>query len=269
MPFSTGETEMNKIDHQRFTGFATLYNSSRPKPPQKIVDIILGYRSGERINRIVDMGSGTGLSTAIWEEAADEIIGIEPTPDMRHLAQERFANITFLDKSSYATDLETSSVDVVTCSQSFHWMEPGATIKEAARILKPGGIFAVYDCNWPVVWNWNAERAYEALFVEVKNLIENFPDLRESESKFPKENHLTNLRTSGQFRYTRQVLFDNIEPCNAERFVNIALSQGKIQNLIKKSVTEIEPPLQQFAEICKSVTNPVMRVCYVMNIGIR
>ncbi len=260
---------MNKIDRQRFTGFATLYNSSRPKPPQKVVEIILGYRNGERVNRIVDMGSGTGLSTAIWKEAAGEIIGIEPTPDMRHLAQERFTNITFLDKSSYATGLEAESVDVVTCSQSFHWMEPLTTIDEVARILKPGGIFAVYDCNWPVVWNLDAEKAYETLFAGVKNLIEKFPDLCESESKFPKEKHLTNLIASGQFGYTRQILFDNIEPCNAERFVNLALSHGKIQNLIKKSVVEIEPLLYRFIEICKSTTNPTMRVCYIMNIGIR
>jgi hypothetical protein len=32
-----------------------------------------------------------------------------------------------------------------TVSQAFHWMDPTATLAEIARILRPGGLFAVYD----------------------------------------------------------------------------------------------------------------------------
>ena len=41
--------------------------------------------------------------------------------------------------------LEDSSVDIVTCSPSFHWMNPETTINEVSRILKDKGVFAVYD----------------------------------------------------------------------------------------------------------------------------
>ena len=42
-----------------------------------------------------------------------------------------------------------ASADIVTCSQSFHWMEPEPTLAEIARILRPGGVFAAYDYDWP------------------------------------------------------------------------------------------------------------------------
>jgi len=44
-----------------------------------------------------------------------------------------------------ATDLPDGCADIVTCSQSLHWMVPESTFAEVARILRPGGVFATYD----------------------------------------------------------------------------------------------------------------------------
>ena len=60
-------------------------------------------------------------------------------------------NVNFVSGFSDNTGLENSSVDIITCSQSFHWMNPETTLNEASRILKKGGVFAVYDCDWPPV----------------------------------------------------------------------------------------------------------------------
>jgi SAM-dependent methyltransferase len=40
-------------------------------------------------------------------------------------------------------------------------MEPEPTFAEAARILRPGGVFAAYDCDWPPTVHWEAEAAYQ------------------------------------------------------------------------------------------------------------
>lgn len=50
--------------------------------------------------------------------------------------------------------LPDDSVDIITCSQSFHWMEPQSTLREFARVPRPGGIFVAYDCDWPPVLDW-------------------------------------------------------------------------------------------------------------------
>lgn len=31
-------------------------------------------------------------------------------------------------------------------------------------MLKPGGIFTAFDCDWPLAFLWQAEQAYETLF---------------------------------------------------------------------------------------------------------
>ncbi len=49
---------------------------------------------------------------------------------------------------------------IVTCSQSFHWMEPHSTLAEIARILRPGGVFSAYDYQWPPTVHWQAETAF-------------------------------------------------------------------------------------------------------------
>ena len=35
--------------------------------------------------------------------------------------------------------------------QAMHWMEPTTTHAEVARILRPGGVFAIVDADWPPV----------------------------------------------------------------------------------------------------------------------
>src|SRR5437763_607052 len=151
---------------ERFAGFADMYDEHRPRPPAAIVDLLMQLSGHER-PVVVDIGSGTGLSTLIWSEVAEAVIGIEPGPDMRKRAQWRAAaagvsNVRFIDGLSTHTGLADASAGIVTISQALHWMEPDATFAEVARILREGGIFAAYDCDWPPTLNWEAERAYIA-----------------------------------------------------------------------------------------------------------
>ena len=97
---------------------------------------------------VVDLGSGTGLSTRYWADKAEQVIGIEPSEDMRRQAEARTAvpNISYLHGFSYATGLGNTCAQIVTCSQALHWMEPQPTNEEVRRILHPGGVFAAFDC---------------------------------------------------------------------------------------------------------------------------
>ena len=49
---------------------------------------------------VVDLGSGTGLSTAIWGGRAERVIGIEPNADMREEAVHK------VEDQPYAASIE-------------------------------------------------------------------------------------------------------------------------------------------------------------------
>lgn len=74
------------LNANRFLGFADVYDSARPKCPEKVKEIIMKYL--ERTpSLVVDLGCGTGLSTTIWSEISNKVMGIEPSGDMIKIAR--------------------------------------------------------------------------------------------------------------------------------------------------------------------------------------
>jgi len=263
-----------QLNADRFLGFADVYDKARPKCPEKVKELLLNYL-GSPPCLVVDMGCGTGLSTTIWSEVSSKVIGIEPSTDMLKIAKEKslgLDNVAFISAFSDNTGLSNNCADVITCSQSFHWMNPEMTINEVSRILKRGGVFAVYDCDWPPVCNWEAELEYQKLFEKVKGIESIHPDIKDNFVKWDKDRHLANIKNSGMFRYVREIVFSNSENCNAQRFIAIALSQGGIQAIIKANINEINPYLTAFEKrILDIFGNAEFKIdfCYRLRIGIK
>jgi ubiquinone/menaquinone biosynthesis C-methylase UbiE len=91
---------------------------------------------------IADVGSGTGISTAMFLDHGNRVYGVEPNEAMRAYAEETLSGnlrFTSIAARAEATTLPGASVDLVVAGQAFHWFEPDATRVEWARILKPGG----------------------------------------------------------------------------------------------------------------------------------
>ncbi len=112
----------------RFTGFAHLYDSVRPQAPAALFDLLIQLAQTPRPRLVVDIGSGTGLSTLPWAERAEQVIGVEPNADMRGQAELRaqseagVTNVGFREGLSSATGLADGAADIVTISQALHWM---------------------------------------------------------------------------------------------------------------------------------------------------
>jgi len=263
-----------KINADRFSGFADVYDNARPKCPEKVKDIILKY-SVQQPSVVVDIGCGTGLSTLIWSEISKEVIGVEPSTDMINIAKQKSVglnNVRYISGFSDKIGLEDNSVDIVTCSQSFHWMNPETTLNEVSRILKGRGVFAVYDCDWPPVCNWEAEKEWNILFEKVREFEQARPELKNNYKSWPKDKHLQNIESSGIFQYVREVVFSNSEECDAKRFISIALSQGGLQSILKAGISEFEPYLRRFEESVNSILGNdkfAIDFCYRMRIGVK
>uniref|UniRef100_UPI003FF0CB45 class I SAM-dependent methyltransferase n=1 Tax=Candidatus Fimivicinus sp. TaxID=3056640 RepID=UPI003FF0CB45 len=215
------------------------------------------------------------LSTRLWGTAAAEVIGVEPSLDMLTYAQEHCApkqNVRFVNAFAHDTGLAEECADVVTCSQSFHWMEPEATLQEVDRILKPGGIFATYDCDWPPVCDRRAEEAYNDLQRRISELASATKDYGESFLRWGKNEHLAHIRESGYFRYAREIVFSNTEECNAQRFINLALSQGGLQTMMRLEPEIVKLCVSRFEKKVREIfEDEIFRMdfCYRMRIGIK
>jgi ubiquinone/menaquinone biosynthesis C-methylase UbiE len=227
------------------TGFAEGYDRNRPSTPEVLLDVLCLEAQVERPRLVVDLGSGTGLSTRAWAERADEVVGVEASPEMRQRAEEATSagNVRFVRAFAQETGLPDGAADIVTCSQSFHWMEPVATLAEVARILRPGGVFAAYDYDWPPVVHPAVEAAFEELVRQV-----GMRRARKGQARHTKDLHLDRMRESGHFRFVREVVLHSRERGNAERIVGMALSLGPLTVLLNEGVSEEELGLAQLRD---------------------
>lgn len=243
---------MNNV--QRFAGFGTLYDQNRPTAPEEVVTILTHYLQNKP-QTVVDVGCGTGLSSFLWLNAAQQIIGVEPSDDMRAVAIGKWEamnnpeQLRFVKGFSHEIELPDASADIITCSQSFHWMEPQTTLREFARILRPGGVFAAYDCDWPPAFNWQIEEAFLKLHALGNARAEQLAPKEEHAHKWSKEEHLHQISSSGLFRYSRELVFHNWETCSADRYVNLALSQGGLQTALKWGADDLQAEISAFREL--------------------
>ncbi|MDF2567556.1 MAG: methyltransferase type 11 [Oscillospiraceae bacterium] len=258
----------------RFTGFAKNYNHARPQTPPYVIELAKKFL-GKSPDTVVDLGCGTGLSTFAWSFAAEEVIGIEPSKDMRDISTSKakdYPNVRIIEGFSDSVPLADNSVDVITCSQSFHWMNPDSTLTEANRLLKSGGLFITYDSDWPPVCDWKAEQAYQKLFDLIHDIEENHPTVSKTFSRFEKTNHLENIKISGHFTYVREVVFMNRERGSAERLIDLALSQGNVQTILKMEPDLIKNELTDFIDTVHSILGDKeadFDFCYRMRIGVK
>ncbi|HEY1387507.1 MAG TPA: class I SAM-dependent methyltransferase [Ktedonobacterales bacterium] len=234
-------TEASEI----WTGFASSYDQARPTPPPALLDLLTQLVGMPHPTLVVDLGSGTGLSTALWGERAEQVTGIEPNADMRTRAvrniEERptLAQIEYREGLAHQTGLPDACADIVTAAQAFHWMEPTATLAEIARILRPGGLFAAYDYDWPRALNWELEQVYQDMderfdeLMQERGLIGNLP-------KWSKNTHLDRMHDSGHFRFTRELFLHHIEQGDAARFLAMVRTNGYSYQFKLGIITEQE-----------------------------
>ncbi|MFL6373306.1 MAG: class I SAM-dependent methyltransferase [Pyrinomonadaceae bacterium] len=152
----------------RFSNRVADYVKYRPDYPREIVDFLTEECGLTRESIIADVGCGPGISSKMFLENGNRVIGVEPNEAMREAAKGYLAsydNFSIVDGRSDRTTLQDESLDFVVAAQAFHWFEPEPTRAEFKRILRPNG---------RIVLMWNERhldsnefhREYEALLVK-------------------------------------------------------------------------------------------------------
>lgn len=131
---------------QLFSTKAQAYAQARPSYPAEMINYLVSRAHLNSESLVADIGGGTGLSAKPFLEKGIPVVLIEPNDEMRLGAQSflsSFSSVSFSENSGEDTGLETASVDLIFCGQSFHWLDPEKARVEFRRILKPNGIAAL------------------------------------------------------------------------------------------------------------------------------
>jgi SAM-dependent methyltransferase len=230
-------------------GFADFYDANRPRPPELLLDALARYTGGGPLELVVDLGSGTGLSARAWAARAVEVVGIEPNQSMLSVALARTseANVRYVAAFADETGLPDESVDLVTCSQSFHWMNRAPVLSEAARVLRPGGVFAAYDYDMPPLVHPEVDAAFRD-HLDLRRRSRDGHEVEAGWTRTPKASHLDAIKESGHFRFTREAVFHDTADVDAERVIGLARSLGLVPELLALGVSEDELGLTALEE---------------------
>jgi SAM-dependent methyltransferase len=228
-------------------GFAERYDRYRPRPPAVLSQLLPPLAGVERPALVVDLGSGTGLSTRYWAEHSDAVVGVEPNPQMRAVAKAatEASNVWYRAATADDTGLDGGCADIVTCSQSLQWMEPGPAFAEVARILRPGGVFAAYEYRWSVTTSPAANAAFEAAFERKGRLLEEM-GLNVGKNRWPVTRE--QFADSGVFAAVDETVLHSVEKVDPERLVGFLLSEGSTSTLLTAGVSEEQIGIDRLRE---------------------
>jgi SAM-dependent methyltransferase len=138
-------SDLSRLDPTgRFGGLADVYARHRPGYPDAALDRVIEFAGLSAGSVLVDVGSGTGISSRLFAGRGLKVIGIEPNDDMRRKAEaeplpDGMPPPEYRAGRAEATGLPDGCAAAVLAAQAFHWFDAAVALREFRRILRPGG----------------------------------------------------------------------------------------------------------------------------------
>ena len=148
-------------DH--FSGVAEHYASHRPTYPQQLFDWLASQTSGHE--RAWDCATGTGQAAVALAGYFREVIATDASA-AQIAAATACQGVIYRTAPADASGLPGGAVDLVTVAQALHWFELEPFYAEVRRVMKPGGLLAV--------WTYGVFRTEGAVAEPVQELLDHF-----------------------------------------------------------------------------------------------
>lgn len=138
-PPSRPEPHQARPVAESFGADAERYDRTRPRYPDALVDRIVAACPGPYV---LDVGCGTGIEARQFQSADCTVLGVDPDPRMAGFARRSGVEVEVATFEDW--DPAGRVFDAVVAGQSWHWVDPVAGAAKAARVLRPGGLLAVF-----------------------------------------------------------------------------------------------------------------------------
>ncbi|MFJ4524388.1 class I SAM-dependent methyltransferase [Streptomyces sp. NPDC088810] len=141
-----------------FDSAAAQYAANRPSYPPALFDAVEEL-AGRPLPgaRTVDVGAGTGISTALLHARGADVLAVEPGAGMAAEFRRALPRIPLVRGDGNALPVADAQADLVTYAQAWHWTDPARSVPEALRVLRPGGALALWWNTSPLDVPWIAE----------------------------------------------------------------------------------------------------------------
>jgi SAM-dependent methyltransferase len=155
-----------KSSTERFSDRVEQYARYRPRYPNALLDLLVSKISPPAT--VADIGSGTGILADQLLQSGYQVMAVEPNRPMREAAERQLSGrqaFRSVDGTAENTNLPSSSIDAITCAQSFHWFDRAKCRIEFDRILRPPGFIALI---------WNDRARQDPLMEQYDELLARF-----------------------------------------------------------------------------------------------
>jgi demethylmenaquinone methyltransferase / 2-methoxy-6-polyprenyl-1,4-benzoquinol methylase len=104
-----------------------------------------------RGGQVLDVATGTGLVAAALRRRGFGVTALDQSPEMLAVAQRRFGGeVRLVTASATALPFDSESFDHLTFTYLLRYVaDPGATLAELARVVRPGGVVASLEFGVP------------------------------------------------------------------------------------------------------------------------
>ncbi len=127
-------------DH--FSPLASVYSEFRPTYPPALLDFVTGL-CRER-TAAWDCACGSGQATTDLAERFDQVFATDASA--KQIAGARpHPHVTYGVGKAESSGLDDASVDLVTVAQAAHWFDLPRFYAEVQRVLRPGGVLALWS----------------------------------------------------------------------------------------------------------------------------
>ncbi|HET7497947.1 MAG TPA: methyltransferase domain-containing protein [Candidatus Eisenbacteria bacterium] len=136
---------------RRFGASAENYVRSKDHAQGESLDRLIEVTAPRSEWRALDVATGGGHTALALSPLVREVVATDLTAPMlaaaeRFIREKGVANVRFQEADAGALPFEDASFDLATCRiAAHHFPDIAAFVREAARVVRPGGLVAVID----------------------------------------------------------------------------------------------------------------------------
>lgn len=122
----------------------TAYHYAAYRPPLHAQILALCLNETKHFSRGLDVGCGTGQSSIALAKYCDQVIGIEPSEDMRRIALAH-SSVVYQAYDGVNLEFPEAYFDVITFAGSLFYAKSQQLLDQVVRVSKPAAQILVYD----------------------------------------------------------------------------------------------------------------------------